>query len=383
MTSSTAKSTLTGLFTVAVMCVFAVAGFSEDASAIPERPALIISNDPVPQDLQNRIYNKPGVAPEVKEDVMTGPAYYDDTETSVGRKVEMLREELFDLQGDVTGLSETLADLEKKAENIAADYYANIGTISTQLQSGTTPGNPRLVKRLSHAQENIDSLTGNLARFNEVALEISRVASLASYLLETVRASYNLSGAIEEDHADLAELEDAITSTMVVIDRLLNNINDDISRTASYLSTERSNLRTLSLAISQGDLFGKSLSSRPFSGVSPASFTPGELARAKPSSPRPLVKIRFNKQEVDYEQPVYIAVNEALERYPAASFELVAVHPARGNAAEVAIQSTRARRNAEKVLRTLTQMGLPLERIDLSYTQSADAKSSEVHLYIR
>ena len=378
-----AKRKSPGLLLMAMLCSFTTAGFSVAAFAQNGQPALVITNDPLPPELHSRVYSKPKVAPVVDANIMTGPSYYDNVDTIVGRKVVQLRGELFALQSDVSALSESLVELEQQAEVIAADYYGNVGTISTQLQTGTTPGNPRLVQRLALAQSNLESLSNNITRLNEVALENSRVASLANYLLESVRASYSLSGAVEEDHVRLSELEDAINNTLVVIDRLLNNVNDDITRTATYLSTERSNLRTLALAISQGDLYGKSLSNRPFSGISPASFTPGELKRATPPSPRPLVKIRFNKQDVSYEQPVYIAVSQALERYPAARFELVAVHPAGGNAAEVAIESTRSRRNAEKVLRTLTQMGLPLERIDLSYTPSREAETSEVHIYIR
>ncbi len=382
MISSTVKRISPSLLLMATMCV-AMLAFISDATAKPGQPALVITNDPLPPDLHGQVYNKPNVAPVVDADIMTGPAYYDDVDTIVGRKVEQLRGELFSLQSDVSGLSESLVQLEDEAEIIAAEYYGNVGTISTQLQTGTTPGNPRLVQRLAMAQSNLENLANNVARLNEVALEISRVSSLANYMLETVRASYSLSGAVEEDHVRLSELEDAVNNTMVIIDRLLNNVNDDITRTAGYLASERNNLRTMALAITQGDLYGKSLSNRPFSGISPASFTPGELAKAAPSSPRPLVKIRFNKQNVSYEQPVYIAVSQAMERYPAARFELVAVHPDGGNAAEVAIESTRARRNAEKVLRTLNQMGLPLERIDLSYTPSREADTSEVHIYIR
>jgi hypothetical protein len=167
-------------------------------------------------------------------------------------------------------------------------------------------------------------------------------------------------------------------------------------------------LRTLSLAINTGDLFGKNLSNRPFSRAQQASFTPQAASdygvgggadmnapmngpmtppppqgAGIPGGPRPLVKIRFDNPNVAYEQPVYMAVNEALTRYPNAKFELVAVHPNGGNAAEVAIESTRARRNAERVLRSLTEMGLPLDRVDLSYSPSPDATTNEVHLYIR
>ncbi len=367
-----------------------------------DRPPLIITNEPLPTDLQSRVYSKPSRARNIDASEVAGGSYFNPNEvTVVGRKVDDLRNELFNLQGRVSQLSERLAGLEKDGQNKSANYYAAIATISTQLQSGTTPGNPRLVGRLTEARSSLEVLAANVAQLNDLAMEISQAASMSSFLLESARATYGLSGAVEEDHVRLAQMEDAINNTVVIIDRMLDNVNDDITRTASYLSTERENLRTLSLAVTTGDLLGKSLSTRPFSSAklanfdgaptgmsaTPASYTatpvpPPQMAGI-PGGPRPLVKIRFDRADVSYEQPMYLAVNEALSRYPNARFELVAVHPNNGNAAAVAIESTRARRNAERVLRSLTEMGLTMDRVDLSYSPSVEATSNEVHLYVR
>lgn len=362
-------------------------------------PPLVITDEPLPAELRNRVYTQPTRVPDITAGQVSGGSYFRDSDignTVVSRKIDELRNDLFSLQGKVGELSEQLAGLESMGQSQAAEYYASIATISTQLQSGTTPGNPRLVEKMNIARDNLERLSGNVSRLNDLALQISNAASMSSFLLESARAAYGLSGAIEEDHVRLAQLEDAVNSTVVVIDRLLNNVNDDITRTVAYVGAERENMRTMSLAITTGDLFGKSLSNRPFSNVQQASFSPSadvgssNAMSQQPSAgytssaaPRPLVKIRFDKADVAYEQPMYMAVNEALTRYPNARFELVAVHPSTGNAAEIAIESTRARRNAERVLRSLTQMGLDLGRVDLSYTPSAQAATSEVHLYIR
>lgn len=368
-----------------------------------DRPPLIITNDPLPTDLQNRVYSKPKRARSIDPSEVAGDTYFNASDvTVVGRKVDDLRNELFNLQGKVSQLAERLSALEKDGQGKSAEYYAAVATISTQLQSGTTPGNPRLVSRLANARSSLETLASNVASLNDLAMEISGAASMSSFLLESARATYSLSGAVEEDHVRLAQMEDAINNTVVVINRMLDNVNDDITRTVSYLSTERENLRTMSLAVTTGDLFGKSLSTRPFSSAalahfgndtqmvaSPAAYAPeGQpitppQAASIPGGPRPLVKIRFDRADVSYEQPMYIAVNEALTRYPNARFELVAVHPNNGNTAAVAIESTRARRNAERVLRSLTEMGLNLDRIDLSYSPSVEASTSEVHLYVR
>lgn len=394
------------LLCTGVACALAPVGFSTAAVAKSQNspPPLVITDEPLPADLRGRVYAHPARVPDITASQVSGASYFKDSDvgnTVVSRKVDELRNDLFSLQGKVSDLSEQLATIETSGQSEAAEYYASIATISTQLQSGTTPGNPRLVEKLNVARDNLEKLSGNIAHLNNLALDISNAASMASFLLESARAAYGLSGAIEEDHVRLAQLEDAVNSTVVLIDRLLNNVNDDITRTVAYIGSERENMRTLSLAITTGDLFGKSLSNRPFSTAQQANFTqpstggmmqpqsapysgqPQASAPVAAAAPRPLVKIRFDKADVAYQQPLYMAVNEALTRYPNARFELVAVHPGAGNAAEVAIESTRARRNAERVLRSLTQMGLDLSRVDLSYTPSAEATSSEVHLYVR
>ncbi len=364
-----------------------------------QKPVLLITNKAMPASNASPIYSRPSRAPEVTPEQISGAAYYQEGNTVVGRKIETLNTDLFALQGTVARLSEQLHAIETRGKNMAASYYASIATINTQLQTGTTPGNPRLIGKLDTAQSNLETLSINVADLNALAIEIADAASKGSYFLDTTRSTYNLSGAIEEDHARLAQMEDQINGSIVSIDRLLNDVNDDITRTTAYLGTERNNLRTLSLAVTNGDLYGKSLANHPFSRaqqstlLQQASFTPGMAAApvqhapamAAPtlSAPRPLAKIRFDKPNVDYQQPIYAAVQSAMEKYPNSRFELIAVHPTSGNAAQVAIESTRSRRNAERVLRTLTQMGVPLEKIDLSYAPSGNARSSEVHLFLR
>lgn len=357
-------------------------------SATGARPSLVINHAPVPKELTENAYQTPAPARDIAPDEITGGAYYKPTETIVTRRIKALEADLLKIQNDTSSLSAQLANLQRENQNKSAEYYAAVATINTQLQNGTTPGNPRLLQRFARAETSLENLGATIADMNQMSIDVSRTATEASFLLETIRSAFSLSGAVEEDHVKLKKLEDSVNNTLVIVDRIANTVSDDISRTSTYLSSERSNLRALSLAVTHGDLYGKSLGNRPFSSVE--SYRGGNIAAsqtasvtpAAPKTPRPLVKIRFDRTDVDYEQPLYMAVNEALERYPNARFDLVAVHPSRGNAATVAIESTRARRNAERVLRTLTEMGMPMENIDLSYDQSPTATSSEVHVYV-
>jgi len=377
------------LTTAAITMV--IAAFPIQTQAQDNRsPSLIITSGPIPESLRQGVYSKPVEIREITAKEIMNDSYYDGGKSIISAQIGDLARTLGQIQSRITNITNSLNQIQRANEVRSAEYYANIATINTQLQSGTTPGNPRLVGRLDKAERSLESLSNSLSDLNGIAVNTSGAASEASYLLENTRAAYSVSGAVEEDHIKLSELEDSINNTITLIERVLNTVNDDITRTTSYLASERNNLRTLALGVSNGDLFGKSLSNRPFSNV--ATFNGGDtmasssVTQSAPASlagPRALAKIKFDRPDVDYEQPVYTAATEALKRYPDARFDLVAVSPTSGNAAEVAIETTRARRDAEKVLRTLTQLGLDTNRIDLSYNESATATSSEVHLFIK
>ena len=98
---------------------------------------------------------------------------------------------------------------------------------------------------------------------------------------------------------------------------------------------------------------------------------------------RPLVTIRFYRATVPYEKALFSAVNLALERRSDVVFDLVAVAPRLDSPAEMTLHSDASKRNAENVLRSLTGMGLPPERVSLSATTSANVQSDEVQLYVR
>jgi len=370
-------------------CFGAGQSWAATGSEQSARPSLVITNDSFNADgtLSSGIYNKPVRTRDITASEVLGNSYFNATNTIVREKINDLRGDLGGLQSRIGTLASQLRALQERNIDLSSEYNASVATINTQLQSGTTPGNPRLVQKLGIAQQNLDRIAQNVADLNGMAVAAANAASMGSYLLEATRSAYGLSGAVEEDHVELAKLEDQVNNTIVGIDRVLNEINDDITRTAAYLSSERSNLRVMSLAVTNGDYYGRSLSNRPFSSApTVGSVQPASLPRANGGvlpGARPLVKIQFDQPNVQYQQAVYMAVNEAMQRFPNARLNLVAVYPSLGNSAQIAIESTRSRRNAETVLRSMSQMGIDVNKVDISTMQSADAKTNEVHIYIR
>ena len=321
------------------------------------------------------------------------------TGTFVGQKVGQLRGELRQLQGRLSQQNSELQQIRQTTTQNAQRYHGTVAAVTARLQLGTTPGNPVLVSQWNAAQAELDRLNADIAAMNSLANLVASNSSLAAYILESARASYSLSGAIDEDHRQLAILEDETNRTVVLVDRLLAELNEDVARQTAYVGNERANLTTLSNAIKNGELFGSSLLARAYGAGSAGAGAGAGIAAAPAPSPfatsstprsgfattgrRPLVVIRFDRPDVPYEQALYTAVSRTLDRRPDAQFDLVAVVPAVGTASEVAATQSQSKRNANRVLRTLTDMGLPASRVSLASTTSPSASSSEVHIYLR
>ena len=299
--------------------------------------------------------------------------------TLVGERVIQFRSDLTRLQQATAEQIQRHQQLRADSEGNAAAYQTTVGAINAKLQIGTTPGNPGVIDAWRRAQGQLQLVGADLDQMNALSNNAATNAAFAAYLLESIRASYSVYGAVEEDHRQLRILEDATTQTSVSIDRLLNGLSEDISRQNHFLGIERANLTQMALAVNNGEYYGTSLAGRA---VMPAS-QPAMMPGAGLMTGRPLVVIRFDRSDVKYEQALYQAASAALARRPNAAFDVVAVGSAIGTPAQVALNSDISRTNADKVVRSLLDMGLPADRISTSQVTDPNIQSNEVHLYVR
>jgi hypothetical protein len=315
-----------------------------------------------------------------------GPANTPGTPTGtfVGQKIQQQRAELVRLQGLISSHNAELQQNRAEMIQQSRTYHQLVAQVNARLQVGTTPGNPELQAMWNQAQAELDKLDGSIARLNRLTNATAGDSSMAVYLLDSTRATYSLSGAVDEDHRQIAILEDEINRTVVLIERLLNELSEDLQRQNNYLASERRNLQLLAVSVKNGELYGPSLYNRPFVGAGPAQTSAAGASAPQPQpvgSRRPLVVIKFTRPNVEYDQQLYAAVSQALDRKPDAMFDLVAVSPSKPGTGATSAAS--ARRQAEGVMRSLANMGLPASRVTLSATNSAQAQVNEVHLYVR
>ncbi len=314
--------------------------------------------------------------------VTSGPsasAAITPSSTYVGQKIAGFKADAARLQEQLATHSTMFNQIEADTAQTSQSYFAQTGTINAHLQAGTTPGNPELSQKWTEAQADLDRMGDAASRLNQLMGLVAGDASMSTYLLDNIRAAFGLPGAIDADHVALQVLEDEVGRAGVVINRLQSQVTDQASRQNAYVSNERFNLTTLAVAIKTGELYGNSLANRSFQA---AGFAASPTTASTIGSRRPLVVIRFDKASVPFEQTLYSAVNQAIQRRPDVNFDLVAVTPASA-AGKGALGSAAAQRNAETVLRSLADMGLAANRVTLSAITSPTADVNEVQLFVR
>ncbi len=298
-----------------------------------------------------------------------------DTGTAVSKTIASLRAQVSALQSSLMQNAQRLADLRNSGADSASAYHEAKARITTRLQVGTTRGNPELVSQWNVAQAALDQLTGNINGLNALGTSVANDASKAHYALDQITATFNVSGAVDEDHRQLSVLQDETNQTIVLVDRLLTEVSSDIQRQTAYVANERANLTVLASAIKNGELYGADLGAYPM-----ASSTSGSTFAY---SGTPLVVIRFDHAHVDYQQILYAALTQALQSRPGAGFSIVAVSPTRGTAVAVQLAQTAAHNHAQEVLRSMTDMGVPAARMTIASATDPSATSSEVRVYVR
>jgi len=308
------------------------------------------------------------------------------TGTFVGKKVVSMRGELAQLIDQIRVHNGELQALRGKTVQDSQRYHGTVAAINARLQVGTTPGNPILVQQFNSSLSDLDRISSDIAQMSSLAQKVAEDSAMSAYMLESVQSAFGLSGVVDEDHRQLAILQDEVNQTVVLIERLLKEVTEDVRRQTNYVAAERANLNALAAGVKAGEIYGASLSNRmsgTSTGITSSITRPSFQRSAMPTNRRPLVVIRFDRNKVNYQQALYTTVSQVLDRRPDATFDLVAITPQQAAVGQQALGSTQARRQAEQVLQSLTEMGLPPSRVALSASTSRTAQSNEVHLYLR
>jgi len=173
---------------------------------------------------------------------------------TVRGRIQQLRSDQNALAAGLATQRGQLETTRNQMQNDTASYQSLVAAITAHLQRGTTPGNPDLVTQWNEAQAKLDAVTLGVGQLNSLASQVTTQASVAGYLIDNVRATYNVGGATDDDHSQLRAIESESGRSIQEVDRLIGDLNAEIGRENGFLGRERANLAALSYGISVGRL---------------------------------------------------------------------------------------------------------------------------------
>ena len=202
---------------------------------------------------------------------------------TVRTRVQQLRADQASLAGGIARQQEQLNATRGQISSEASTYSNLVSSITARLQAGTTPGNPELVSQWNDAQARLDAITMNVGQLNSLASQVTTQASVAGFLVDSVRATFSVGGAVDEDHRNLRSIEAETNRSIQDVDRLIGDLNSEIARQNSFLARERGNLVSLSFSINMGRLGGPGgLQRAPVGGGMPRRIVLGPQATDAP-----------------------------------------------------------------------------------------------------
>ncbi len=338
--------------------------------------------------------------------------------TFVKNKISNFASEQAQLKSLVDSRKTTLQSMRNDTNTAVSEYRSAVAQINSKLQLGTTPGNPELMDEWKDARAKLEKINNIAFDIKRLVADVESDQSMVDYMVGSIQASYKIRGATEEDHKQLKALEEEAKQIGSNISIFARQLNAEADRQQAYVENEKFNLNDVALNIKNGKLYGMGGSSTDFfaNGGSmfssdesydaflteteqdygyaprrnakrqpasePRSLTPSRapspLVERAPApissiSARPLVVVKFDSKNVEFEEPLYQALSRALERNPSATFEVSGVAPqGKSNAS--------AKKNVKSVMNALTEMGLPANRVAITM-QTDKVDFDEVRVY--
>ncbi len=346
--------------------------------ALEDVPATIESAESPTQEIPPSQYAQPPVGqPQVAYD--TGP-----TGTFVGGKINQFRADLSSIQNAVSSHNNDFLRFKDLVDEQTSVYQGLSSAIRSRLQIGTTPGNPILVGQWNDAQRALEDIQNNVNNLQIVNNRVTADAALITHLKNAINSSFFISGAIHEDHNQLKVLNDDVQRTSVLYARLMDELEEKISREIQILNAERQYMKELSADVEVGKFGGRVSAPPTRSSQSTGAQKIEEQGSIDTIKIAPLnydnaiLVIKFDDTNFDYSTALFESISNALEQMPSASFEVVAVSPTGG-----ASFAEKARQRASEVFNKVVEMGVPSERVSLASSNSTTAQAEEVHIYLK
>ena len=294
--------------------------------------------------------------------------------TSAGIRIAKFRSDLAQLQHAAVQEVQRGTQLQADMDASVATYQIAVGTIDSNRQAGTDP--QLSIAAWRNAQAQLQTISSVLDRMSGLSNEVAKNVAFAAFLGQSIRDANAAPDAVDQDRQQLQALEQSTTQTATSLDQLLGGLRQQVLQQSHFLGTEGAKLAQIAPPGAGAPVSAAASSPQPQ--VQQSAHVAGP-AGAGLASGRPFVVIRFDNPGIEYEQQLYEAVSAALARSPNVAFDLIGAVPVTGTPED----SEATRVSMERVRQSLTNMGLPADRVSISQLTDPTIQSNEVRLYVR
>lgn len=310
------------------------------------------------------------------------------TGTFVGQRVSAFRQELSQIKQAQKSGERELEKINANISNNASLYQKTISTVETKLQSGTTPGNPNMYAMLQQAQGNVQTMFANANALENLSTKTANILTSVNYLENSIAAAFSISGAVDEDHKQLRELQNEAMTTAQKAAALNENVTSAANFQQQSAIQASQEVNALHDSVKTGSntftaVQRPAMRTTAYAPVVPVARSAKPMAPAKKAaSPAlaangnlPLFSVRFADSNVDYKDGLNSAVKSALSRKPNASFEVVAVSNSNNQ--------NNAQQHASRIFEEVVKFGANANNVSLNARISEKASVAEVQVFVK
>ena len=324
-----------------------------------------------------------------------------NTGTVVGRKVAEFKNELNQIRSLLNKESETLVKLRADVTANITKYNEIMAAMETKLQLGTTPANPKMVALYNNAQNVLQENETAVEGLNTLSADTAALGTQLAALISSLRETYTVPGALDEDHANLRVLENGAEQTAVAVKNMMAEVMIDSAQQKSAVQNARARLLGMNNAIAHGSFRTDNAlilvqpqaiqpqprpqtMKQPLPKINaPVKASVKSKAPQKVAAPvkavkhAPLFKIEFNAEDVRYKNDLESAINKALAANAQAKFKVEAVNPLETAA------TADSKKYAAEVFAEMINLGVAPEDITIVSRAASDVKTPLVNVYAK
>ena len=240
---------------------------------------------------------------------------------------------------------------------------------------------------LQQAQDNVQNMFTNANALDNLSTKTATILTSINYLENSIAAAFNISGAVDEDHKQLRELQNeamTVAQKAAALNETVSNAASFQQQTAIQSSQEINALHesvkngTNTFKVIQRPVMQRSTGYAPIVPVT-RSAKPFKTVSKKASAPiangLPLFSVRFNDSNVNYKEGLNTAIKSALNRKPNATFDIVAISDSNGQ--------NKAQQYASNIFNEVVKLGANAGNVSLNARISEKTPVAEVQIFVK